>query len=64
MKTKTTSLKTISCNVLLFLTAAQITYCLVRHFVYHKPYPTVLLILCCLFVATFASLKRAQYSKK
>ncbi|WP_123773962.1 hypothetical protein [[Flexibacter] sp. ATCC 35103] len=64
MKTIITSVKRIICNVLLFLTSLQVTYSLVNHHLYGKPYPHLFIIIVCLLVATFASIKKEQYSKK
>lgn len=64
MKTITASVKKIICNVLLFLTSLQVTYSLVNHYVYGKPYPRLFIIIVCLLVATFASIKREKYSKQ
>ncbi|WP_394775177.1 hypothetical protein [Flavobacterium sp.] len=63
MKTIITSIKKIICNVLLFLTSLQITYSLVSHHLYGKPYPQFFIIIICLLVATFASVKREKYGK-
>ncbi|MFV8347648.1 hypothetical protein [Flavobacterium sp. ZB4P13] len=64
MKTKTTSAKKIICDVLLFLTSVQVTYSLVNHYEYGKPYPHLFIIIGCLLIATFASLKREQYNNQ
>jgi len=64
MKTTFTSVKRIICNVLLFLTSIQVIYSLISHHFYGKPYPHLFIISVCLLVATIASIKREQYSKK
>jgi|GEM_PF-2724190 len=63
MKTIFTSIKKIICNVLLFLTSLQVTYSLVSHHLYGKPYPHLFIIIVCLLVAAFASIQRKKYSK-
>jgi hypothetical protein len=63
MKTIITSVKKGICNVLLFLTSLQVTYSLVNHHFYGKPYPHLFIIIVCLLVATFASMKKEKYSK-
>ena len=63
MKTKTTSAKIANCNIVIFLTALYVTYIMVNHFVYNKPYPHVFIEVLCVLVATYASLKREQYKK-
>ncbi|MBF4486795.1 MULTISPECIES: hypothetical protein [unclassified Flavobacterium] len=64
MKTIITSIKRIICNVLLFLTTVQVTYSLVSHHLYGKPYPHLFIIIVCLLVATFASIQREKYNKQ
>ncbi|MBF4492611.1 hypothetical protein IR010_08655 [Flavobacterium sp. MR2016-29] len=63
MKTIITFVKKIICNLLLVLTSIQVTYSLVNHFFYSKPYPDFTIIIICLLVATYASVKREKYSK-
>lgn len=62
MKTKTNSVRTAT-TVLIFLTSLYLTYILVNHFVYDKPYPHAFFGVICVLVAAFASLKRGQYKK-
>ncbi|MNQ60949.1 hypothetical protein D3C85_752500 [compost metagenome] len=66
MKTIITSVKKIICNVLLFLTSLQLTYSVVNHHAYGTPYPHlfIIIIIICLLVATFASIKKEKDSKQ
>ena len=64
MKTIITSIKRIICNILLFLTSLQVTYSLVNHHLYGKPYPHLFTIIVCLIVATLASRQKEKYSRK
>lgn len=64
MKTKTTTVRTATSSVLIFLTSLYVTYIMVNHFVYNKPYPDGLVTVFCVFVAAYASLKREQYKKQ
>jgi predicted tellurium resistance membrane protein TerC len=64
MKTIITSVKKIICNVLLFLISLQLTYSVVNHHVYGTPYPHLFIIIVCLLVATFASIKKEKDSKQ
>lgn len=64
MKTIITSVKKLVCNILLFLTSLQVTYSLVNHYYYGKPYPHLFIIIVCLLVATFASIKLKKYNNQ
>ncbi len=64
MKTKTTSVRTANSSVLIFLTSLYLTYIMVNHFVYDKPYPHAFFGVICVFIAAYSSLKRKQYKKK
>ncbi|MEN2402056.1 hypothetical protein GKZ90_0019860 [Flavobacterium sp. MC2016-06] len=63
MKTKTTSARKSTSNVLIFLTSLYVTYIMVNHFVYDKPYPHIFFGIICVFLAAYASLKR-EYKKE
>lgn len=64
MKTIISSVKNIICNVILFLTALQLTYLVIDHHMYGKPYPQLFIIILCLLAATFASTQRKKYTKQ
>jgi len=64
MKTIITLVKNIICNLVLFLTALQLTYLVINHHMYGKPYPNLFIIIICLLAATFASIQRKKYTKQ
>ncbi|BFM42776.1 hypothetical protein CFS9_14170 [Flavobacterium sp. CFS9] len=66
MKTNSTSIsaKKGICNLVIFLTAVQISYSLVSHFIYGKPQSDSMVIVICVLLATFASSKKEEYSKQ
>ncbi|MFH6997716.1 hypothetical protein ACHRVZ_07275 [Flavobacterium sp. FlaQc-57] len=64
MKTISTLAKKGICNLVIFLTAIQVSYSLVSHIFYGKPQPDFLVVILCLFVSTFASLKKRELGKE
>lgn len=64
MKTISTLVKIGICNLVLFLTAVQVTFSLVNPILYGQPKPDCLMIIVCLLVSTFASSKKEEYRKQ
>jgi predicted tellurium resistance membrane protein TerC len=64
MKTIITSVKKIICNVILFLISLELTYSIISHHKYGTPYPYLFIIIICLPVATFASIKKEKHNEQ
>ena len=64
MKNISTLAKRGICNLLIFLTAVQVSYSLVSHIFYGKPKPDIVVVILCLLISAFASSKKQEYSKE
>ena len=64
MKNISTLAKRGVCNLLILLTAVQVSYSLVSHIFYGKPKPDIAVVILCLLISAFASSKKQEYSKE
>ncbi|WP_337967758.1 hypothetical protein [uncultured Flavobacterium sp.] len=51
-------------NLLIFLTAVQVSYSLINHIFYGKPKPDIMVVIICLLISAFASSEKQEYSKE
>lgn len=63
MKTISTLEKRMICNLVIFLTAAAVTYDMFNHVFYGATKPKLVFVIICLIASEFASSKKEEYKK-